>query len=192
MRTVIFGGASSLDNYLARSDGGIDWIRWNDSVAAIMKEMWRTIDTMLMGRKTYEAAKKMAPAKPPSRAPRRKGKPNADAGGPPAVQTYVFSRTLPDEPGVAIVREDVAAFVRRLKSEPGRDILLMGGGELARPLFEAGLIDRLEFNVHPLLLGAGVPAFHPMSHQIDLDLVNCTPLSDGCVRLDYRVVPPRL
>lgn len=186
MRTVIFGGASSLDNYLARPDGGVDWLRWNDAAAAIMKETWRTIDTMLMGRKTYEAAKRMAPPKQASRAPRRKGKP--DAAAAPAIPTYVFSRTLPDEPGVAIVREDVVAFVRRLKSEPGRDILLMGGGELARPLFEAGLIDRVGLNVHPVLLGAGVPAFHPMPHQIDLELVNCAPLGDGCVCLDYRVI----
>ena len=137
-----------------------------------MKEYWRGIDTIIMGRKTYEVGKRMNGPKMSS-----------------SIPTYVFSRTLPDEPGVTIVREDVVPFVRRLKQEPGQDICLMGGGELARPLFDAGLIDRVGFNIHPVLLGAGVPAFHPMTRQIDLELVSCGPLGDGCVYVDYRVVP---
>ncbi|MEO6235636.1 MAG: dihydrofolate reductase family protein [Vicinamibacterales bacterium] len=189
MRTVIFGGANSLDNFLARPDGGVDWLRWNDGAAAIMKKMWRSIDTMLMGRKTYEVARRMAPHRKTSKTARpSKRKAKTDADAIPDVSTYVFSRTLPDEPGVAIVREDVGSFVRRLKAEPGKDILVMGGGELARSLFEANLIDRVGFNIHPVLLGAGVPAFHPMSHQIDLELVECGPLGNGCVYVDYRVL----
>src|SRR4051794_34678887 len=119
MRTVIFGGANSLDNYLARPDGGVDWIRWNTRVTAIMKEMWRSIDTMLMGRKTYEIARKMTPATRTSRTSKRARR-KTEADAIPSVPTYVFSCTLPDEPGVTIVREDVVPFVRRLKAEPGR------------------------------------------------------------------------
>jgi dihydrofolate reductase len=183
MRTVIYGGATSLDNFLARADGGVDWLRWNAGAAKIMKEMWRTIDTMIMGRKTYEVSKRMSPPKTTSKKTK-----TPDGETIPSVPTYIFSRTLPDEPGVNIVREDVVDFVRRLKAEPGKDILIMGGGELAHPLFEAGLIDRVGFNIHPVLLGAGVPAFHPMNRQIDLELVNCGPLGDGCVYVDYRVL----
>jgi dihydrofolate reductase len=174
MRKVIFGGANSLDNFLARPDGAVDWLMWNDEAAAVTMKMWKTIDTMLMGRKTFEVARRM-------------GGPE-DASAFAAVKSYVFSRTLPDEPGVNIVREDVADFVARLKQQPGKDILVMGGGELARPLFEAGLIDRVGFNIHPVLLGSGVPAFHPMTRQIDLELEETRPFKNGSVYVSYRVV----
>jgi dihydrofolate reductase len=174
MRKVIYGGATSLDNFLARPDGGVDWLMWNDEVAAITTEMWKTVDTMLMGRKTFVVARRMG------------GGPKDDSFA--GMQSYVFSRTLPDEPGVNIVREDVAAFVTRLKQQPGKDIIVMGGGELARPLFEAGLIDRVGFNIHPVLLGSGVPAFHPMTRQIGLELEEGRPLKNGCMLVTYRVV----
>ena len=63
----------------------------------------------------------------------------------------------------------------------------LGGGDLARSLFEAGLIDEVGFNVHPVLLGSGVPAFHPMTRQTDLELKECRPFKNGCVLLTYRV-----
>ena len=174
MRKVIYGGATSLDNFLARPDGAVDWLMWNDEAAAVTMEMWKTVDTMLMGRKTSEVARRMG-------------------GGPEGgvfaeIKSYVFSRTLPDEAGVNIVREDVAAFVARLKEQPGKDVVVMGGGELARPLLEAGLIDRVGFNIHPVLLGSGVPAFHPMTQQTALELEECRPFKNGCVYVSYRVV----
>ena len=82
---------------------------------------------------------------------------------------------------------DAAAFVRDLKGQAGKDICLMGGGELARALFEARLIDEIGFNVHPVLLGAGVSLFHPMTRQIDLELLECRPFKNGCVLVRYRV-----
>jgi dihydrofolate reductase len=172
MRKLTFGGAISLDLYLARPDGSIDWLIWGDEAAAMMAESWKTTDTILMGRKTYEASLALG-------------------GGPdlPGTRTYVFSRTLAPGPagGVTIVGEDVVAFVRDLKAREGRDVVLMGGGELARPLFEAELVDELGFNVHPILLGAGVPALVPMARQVDLELAECRPCKNGCVLVLYRV-----
>ena len=127
---------------------------------------------MILGRKTYEVARRMGPG------------PSELAG----LQSYVFSRTLPDEPGVNIVREDVAAFVRRLKGESGKDICILGGGELARPLFEADLIDRVGLNIHPVLLGTGVPVFHAMTRSIQLELEDCRRFKNGCVFVSYRVI----
>jgi dihydrofolate reductase len=77
--------------------------------------------------------------------------------------------------------------VRELKAQNGKGICVMGGGELARSLFEAGLIDEIGFNIHPVLLGAGVPVFHPMSRQIDLELHECRAFKNGCVYVSYRV-----
>jgi dihydrofolate reductase len=173
MRKVTFGGANSLDNYIARPDHAVDWLLWGDEAAAYMATYWKTIDTVLMGRKTYEVAL-------------RHGKGSAAY---PGVETYVFSRTLPPGPagGATVVAADAAEFVRELKQRDGKDICLMGGGDLARPLFEARLIDEIGFNIHPVLLGAGIPLFHPMNRQIDLELLECRPFKNGCVLVTYRV-----
>jgi dihydrofolate reductase len=172
MRKVTFGGANSLDNYLARPDHAVDWLMWGDEAAAVTADYWKTIDTVLMGRKTYEVALR-----------------GGQDGGYPGVMTYVFSRTLPAGPRgrVTITSADVVDFVRDLKGRGGKDICLMGGGELARPLFEAGLVDEIGFNIHPVLLGSGIPTFHPMSRQIDLELRECRPFKNGCVLVSYRV-----
>lgn len=174
MRKLTFGGANSLDNFLARPDDAVDWLRWGDEVAAVTADYWKTIDTVLMGRKTYEVAQ-------------RNG--SAD-GGDSGIATYVFSRTLPpgSHGGATVVNADPAAFVRDLKQKGGKDICLMGGGDLAKTLFEAGLIDEIGFNIHPVLLGAGVRLFHPMSRQIDLELKECRPFKNGCVLVTYRVL----
>jgi dihydrofolate reductase len=167
MRTVTFGGATSLDNFLARADHAVDWILWGKEAAAVMTDYWKTIDTILMGRKTYEVAVRHGQG----------------GGGYPGMKTYVFSRTLPEgtDGSVNITRADAADFVRDLKRQDGKDICLMGDGELARPLFEAGLIDEIGFNIHPVLLGSGVPLFHPMNCQIDLELRACKAFKNGCV-----------
>ena len=86
-----------------------------------------------------------------------------------------------------IVSTDAVDFVRDLKRQDGKDICLMGGGELARPLFEAELIDEIGFNIHPVLLGSGIPLFHPMNRQINLELRECRPFKNGCVLVSYRV-----
>ena len=172
MKKVIFGGANSLDNYFARKDGAVDWLLWSKEVSEIMTEYWNRFDTVLMGRNTYEVTLKMAGAKNSS-----------------SLQTYVFSRTLKPvkRKGLEIVSDDVAEFVRKLKQEDGKDIYLMGGGLLAKPLFEADLIDEIGFNIHPVLLGSGIPLYYEMNRQINLELLDCRQLSTGCVVLSYRV-----
>ena len=83
--------------------------------------------------------------------------------------------------------EDAAEFVRRLKNQEGKEICVMGGGLLAKSLFEADLIDEIGFNIHPVLLGSGIPLFHEMSRQIDLELIKYQQLSTGCIAVTYRV-----
>ncbi len=80
--------------------------------------------------------------------------------------------------------------MRKLKAQEGKDICVMGGGLLAKSLFEADLIDEIGFNIHPVLLGSGIPMFHEMDHQIDLELIDCKTLKNGCVLVTYRVKPP--
>jgi dihydrofolate reductase len=173
MRKVIFGGANSLDNYLARPDDAVDWLLWGEEAAAVMADYWKTFDTIVMGRKTYEVAVR-----------------SGQGGSLPGMTTYVFSRTLPpgSRDGVQFVSDDPGEFVRRLKASPGKDICVMGGGELAKSLFEAGgVIDEIGFNIHPVLLGRGIPLFPPMNRQVNLELLECRPFKNGCVLVRYRV-----
>ena len=174
MRKVTFGVANSLDNYIARPDAAVDWLLWCKEVNEIMRDFWKTIDTVLLGRKTYEVALGHS-----------KGKKNPY----PGIKSYVFSRTLKasKDEAVEIVRTDAADFVRQLKGGEGKDICVMGGGEFAKSLFEAGLIDEISFNIHPVLLGQGIPLFHEMKQQIDLELLECKTLKNGCVVVSYRV-----
>lgn len=179
MRKVIFGGANSLDNFIARENGAYDWILWSDEVTELMKDMWSRFDCMVMGRKTYDVA--MASSKP------AKGKKKKNPYGD--IETYVFSRTLEagERDGVVIVEEDPGKFVQRLKKKKGKDICVMGGGELGTALLEAGVVDEIGFNIHPVLLGSGIPLFHKMKRQIDMELLECRQMKTGCVYLSYRV-----
>ncbi|MGI8836964.1 MAG: dihydrofolate reductase family protein [Pyrinomonadaceae bacterium] len=172
MRNVVFGGANSLDNYIARKNDAVDWILWGDEAAEVMASYWTRFDTIVMGRKTYEVGLGMG-----------------QTGPYPGMKTFVFSQTLKPKTNdnVKIISEDVADFVRRLKSEAGKDICVMGGGILAKSLFDADLIDEIGFNIHPVLLGSGIPLFHEMDHQINLELIECRPFKNGCVMVTYRV-----
>jgi dihydrofolate reductase len=167
MRKVTFGGASSLDNYFARRNDATDWLKWSDEVGEITSEFWKTIDTVVMGRRTYEIAKSAYPR----------------------MKNYVCSRTLKQSPNkdVELVSIDATDFVRELKSQAGKGICIMGGGLLARSLLEADLIDEVGLNIHPVLLGSGIPMFHQMDRQIDLDLLDSKVLKNGCVYVLYRV-----
>jgi dihydrofolate reductase len=171
-RKVTFGAACSLDLFIARPDFSYDWILHNREAGEVMTDYWKGIDTILMGRKTWDVARS-----------------HGYDGVHPGMTTYVFSRTLPpsDKPGLSIVAEDVVPFVWRLKAAEGQGICMMGGGKLARPLFEAGLIDEVGLNVHPILLGSGVPMFHAMPRQINLERIDCRPFGNGCVYVLYAV-----
>jgi dihydrofolate reductase len=63
----------------------------------------------------------------------------------------------------------------------------MGGGDFARTLLEGGVIDEIGFNIQPILLGSGIPLFHEMKRQIDLELIESRPFKNGCVYVLYRV-----
>lgn len=180
MRKVIFGGANSLDNFIARENGAYDWIMWSDEVAEMMKDMWARFDCMVMGRKTYDVATGG------EKAAKSKKKQTNPYGN---IETYVFSRTLESgkRDGVEFVATDPGKFVAKLKKKKGKDIMVMGGGEIGKCLLEAGVIDEIGFNIHPILLGSGVPLFHKMKKQIDLELLECKPMKTGCVCVSYRV-----
>jgi dihydrofolate reductase len=178
MRTVTYGAACSLDGFIAGPDKALDWLHYSKDVTDVMAEYFKSIDTILFGRKTWVDAQALAAEGP---------QPPEDAFK--GIQSYVFSRTLetlPD-PRVRLVRDDATDFVRDLKKQPGRGICVMGGGELARSLFEADLIDEVGLNIHPILLGGGIPMFPTPGPRVSLKLLSSRVLSGGCVLATFRV-----
>ena len=173
MRKVSWGAAVSLDLYLAGPEEALDWLRWSEDAAAISGASWQGVDTLLMGRKTYAFAAKSGGG--------------GDAGAS-TIKTYIFSATMAEAPaGAELVREDAAGFVRALKEKEGGDIIVMGGGELGSALIEGGVVDELGLNVHPVLLGGGIPFFRPMARRIEAELIETRPIAKGCVFLRYRL-----
>src|SRR5437870_7468142 len=183
MRKVTLGLANSLDNYIARKDGGFDWIHWSAEVAEISSKFMKRVDALLIGRKTYEVML------------------GQGQSSYPGVRNYVFTRSKKKTAAlrkalaakkkagrnVEVISGDAAKFVRELKRQKGKSIAVFGGGELAKSLFEADLIDEVVLNIHPVLLGSGIPLFHEMKKQIDLELVECKVLKGGYLAVTYRV-----
>lgn len=170
MRKVIYGCACSLDGYLADVNGGVDWLHFSKDVQEVMRRTWATADAVLYGRKTWEIA--TAQPMPP---------------GTESVRNYVFSRTLKAVGhGAEVVKEEAGEFVRRLKAERGKDIIVMGGGNFAQSLFAAKVIDMVGLNVHPILLGRGLPVFHDAG-RITLTLNEARTMDGGCVLMMYEV-----
>ena len=173
MRKVTLGVGNSLDNYIARADGGYDWLMWTNEIAKVSAAYFKRVDTILMGRKTYDIARQQG---------------GGETSPFPHVKTYVLSRTLTDAPDEQVeIAGDAVKLVRSLKRQRGKEICVMGGGELAHSLFEARLIDELVVNIHPVLLGSGIPLFHEMKRQINLRLLKNTTFKNGCVLLNYAV-----
>src|SRR5262245_805841 len=118
-RRIIVSVATSADGYIARPDGDVEWLNRRARTGDYgMGALYRTIDTIVFGRKTYDWAIDYY---------RKKGqKPRFDA----KVVNYVFSRKPPRRapPGVEFVSEPVKAFARRLRATPGKNIWMMGGG----------------------------------------------------------------
>ncbi len=171
MRTVTYGGACSLDGFFTAKDGALDWLHFSKDVESFMTGFWKEHDTMLFGRKTWEAAGRQG------------------GGGSPTMKSYVFSRTLKSikQKGVELVTTDAGEFVRHLKDEPGKGICVMSGGNFAGSLFDAGVIDEVGLNIHPILLGSGVPAFVDPGRRVPLELKACREIDGGCVLVTYRV-----
>jgi len=178
-RKIIVYVATSADGYIARPDGDVEWLnRRPRTVDYGMKALYSKIDTILLGRKTYDLA--LAYSK-------KKGM----KGGmfDTKLANYVFSRKPPKRalPGVEFVSEQVKAFAQRLRTTPGKHIWMMGGGELIASFLDAGEIDEFDIHVIPTFIGEGIPLIAPRYRDIPLRLRSARKYPDGVVRLRYDV-----
>jgi len=177
MRKVKYCVGVSLDGYLAGTDGSVDWLNRATRKAKGedfgMREFFKSIDTVLMGRKTYEEALKLGMAK----------------GGYPRMKNYVFSSTLPsgERDGVEFVSRSPLELIEEIRKRPGKDVWLCGGGELAREVLKCNAVDEIILGVTPVLIGSGRPTFPPGFPETELDLVECKQYKGGVIGLTYRV-----
>jgi dihydrofolate reductase len=170
MKKIRYGVAMSLDGYIAGPKGEADWITLDPDIN--FAEIWSQFDTLLMGRRTYEAATARLGKGPIERR-----------------KTVVVSRTLHEtnHPGVTILRNLSHDQIQNIRSQSSKDIWLFGGGELSRLLLEMGEVDTIEVSIVPVLLGGGIPLFRTPAHQTKLKLSSHKVYRSGRVSLTYDV-----
>ena len=178
-RKIIVYVAMSADGYIARPDGDVEWLnRRPRTVDYGMRTFYATVDTILLGRKTYDLFLDWD---------KKKGR----KGGmfDTKLANYVFSRKPPKRvtPGIEFVAEPVKAFAQRLRGRPGKHIWMMGGGELIASFLDAGEIDEFDIHVIPTLIGEGIPLVAPRHRDVPLRLRSARKYPDGVVRLRYEV-----
>jgi dihydrofolate reductase len=167
-RNVILGFGLSLDGYIARRNGAMDFLVMDKEGEALMADFFANIDTTIMGRKTAAVAAKMPEM--------------------PGITNYVISRRWKPgkREGFEVVSGSLTAFVRKLKRRPGKNIYLGGGGQLCRSFLKEDLVDELYIGVSPVLLGDGIPGFPAKFPQRDFTLTECKSYSNGSIGLRYK------
>jgi len=167
MRKLVLYIATSLDGYIARPSGAFDWLFSDQDYG--YTEFFAGVDTVLMGRKTYDQA--LAFGEYPYKGTRG----------------VVFSRTPrgPDA-NVTFISSDLASFVSELKRGPGKDIWLVGGGQIVAECVRRDLIDDFRLFVHPLILGEGIPLFAPGLPERPLQFVRSQSFDSGLVEVSYQ------
>jgi dihydrofolate reductase len=170
MRKIVLGLGISLDGYIARPDGTLDFLFMPKDYS--MAPFFATIDTALMGRKTLDAALKMG----------------GGSFSGSSMPTYVFSRTLAagKRDGITFTHQTPAALVRQLRKSKGKNIWLMGGGDLAREFLKADLVDELYIGMVPVLIGEGIPLFPAGFPQREFSLIENKTYSKGMIALKYK------
>lgn len=170
MRQVRYQVAASLDGYIADPEGGYDWIPNDPDID--FDELMGRFDAYVMGRKTWETVRGVG-------------------GAPGKGEVWVVSRTLrpEDARGATVVGEsELPDRLRELRSRPGKEIWLFGGGELFRTMLAMDEVDVVEVAVLPVLLGGGIPllASPGPRRRLELRSHRVYPKS-GIVLLEYAV-----
>jgi len=167
-RKVILGLGISLDGYIARPDGSVDFLFMPKDYS--MGPFFKTIDTAVLGRKTYDDGLKM--------------------GGSFTGKTryFVFSKTLPPgmRNGAMITNDSPRALIAEIRKSSGKHIWLMGGGILIREFLKEDLVDEIYLGVVPTLIGEGIPLFQSGFPQREFDLVENKTYSQGMIALRYE------
>ena len=173
-RKVIVNIGTSVDGFIARPDGDLEWLTSRPAPKGFygMSTFVKSIDTKVLGRKSYDASLRLgAKFEPPTR-------------------YIVFSRQArpADAPlGVEFVSEAIGPFISRLREQPGKDIWLMGGGDLIASFLDERAIDEFIISVVPVFIGDGLPLIARRHRHVTLEVQAVERFEDGVVQLHYRV-----
>jgi dihydrofolate reductase len=184
MRRLIVDAITSLDGYFTSLRNEIDWFEFDDDEWAWSRDINRRVDTMLLGRVTYEEFRQFWPTS----APKKMGIDPDFIRQLNALQKVVFSRTLNKAlwKPATLVRGTPKEVVSRLKRQPGKDMVVAGSGTLVGSLFREGLIDEYYVRVRPILLGSGRSMFVDPDGRHPLKLVSAKTFKSGVVGLHYE------
>jgi dihydrofolate reductase len=174
--------AASLDGFIARKDGSVDWLETADEFAdgatmdpIFVEEFLKTIDCYVMGSRTYETALGFEA--------KGLGWPYGDK------PTFVLtSRDLPrTRDNVEFYSGDLARFVNEQLRPRFRSIWFAGGGAVAGECLRRGLADEVRYSILPILIGDGIPFFEKLDKDVPLHLTEVKAYKSGMVELRYEV-----
>ena len=178
-RKIIVNIATSADGYVARTDGNLDWLTRRPAPKGFygLPKFSRSIDAKILGRKTFDMSVKLG------------AKFSAND------VHYVFSRrpspaSVPA--GVQFVTESIRAFAERVRKQAGKNIWLMGGGEIIGAFLDENAIDEFIISVVPTFIGEGIPLIAPRHREVPLRLQSVQQFPDGVVQLHYQVQQARV
>ena len=181
-RRVVLAAAVSLDGYIARPNGAVDWLIEDREIDLDLRAYGDIFDVIVAGRKTLDY---------PEGQKETKG--SASPWG--KMECYIFSRSKAPgkRGGLEYVNEAPSEFIRRIRTHAGKDIWLMGGGELAREFLKEDLVDGMDLGIMPVLLGEGIPLFPQGFPQRNFVLEQIQTYKSGIVRASYarKCVQPR-
>ncbi|KAH7216951.1 dihydrofolate reductase-like domain-containing protein [Fusarium redolens] len=174
MPRLRYNVAASLDGYIASPDGSTTWIIEDPTID--FDALYAEFDFFVMGRKTYEVMQSFGTDNPLSKRPKE--------------SVIVASRTMNQDlfPNITVIQENVLGYIRCLKTHDGKDIWLMGGGQLASECLEAHMVDTVEIAVMPILLGTGINLISSIPQNTNLHLLNSTSLNSGIIMTQYKVI----
>ena len=189
MRKLILFEHISLDGYAGGTKGEINWVKLDDEMFDLVKTWTDESDTALYGRVTYCIMQAYWPA--------AANKPNATrhdidhSNWYNQVEKIVVSRTMKDKiiENTRFIADDVPGEITKLKSKPGKNIILFGSPGLGHFLIENKLVDELWLMLNPVILGKGIPLFPGITHAINLKLLESIIFQVGVIGLHYSVAP---
>lgn len=188
MRRLLVFNSTSLDGCFADANGDMSFAHnkeQDDEFTAFTAQNAGGGGALLFGRKTYELMERFWPTPAAARMMPEVG------AGMNRLQKYVFSRTLKQVTwaNTTLLKGDLVSEVRRLKSEPGEGIAILGSGSIVAQLAPLGLIDEFQVMVVPVVLGKGRTMFEGIAKQLSLRLTKTRSFKNGNVLLCYE--PPR-
>ena len=182
MRNVVLNLAVTLDGFIEGPNGEIDWLVRDETIdfGDILNEILSDKDAIFYGRVSYE---KWGNFTPPDASP----KVAAAYASMHEKQKYVFSRTQTgDGTNASFINADIKERVDGIKSQPGKNIWLYGGGNLITSFMNLDLVDEYRLAVHPVIIGEGKPLFEKIEHRHRLDLVDVKGYPSGVMLVQYK------